>query len=309
VQPGTSFGPRHRRFSLRATTPPADSLPRSTAASLDAVLVPQGQLGPSARSWHNRRNAKRFALAQPPQTASPGISLPSLRGGGETSATTSPQPASLSPPGRTRRWLSSLTQSPVPRSPSQSAGAPLGDHPPASECAPTTRRPMHTAPADSGRGHKALSSRCATRNAGLLSKTARNSWTIPQLAQLPSILSGLSRTPGPQGTQPCQEPRVRSSSKAEHESQVFNPVVIPNRHCRETNRGQPKSGTQRRSSPTHHSRQKLGHRVPKGGRGIIPPARSIPPISPGCDRPTSLSQAIEPRAPSPEPYRAAGIRS
>jgi hypothetical protein len=188
-------------------------------------------------------------------------------------------------------------------------GRPLGDHPPASECAPTTRQPMHTAPADSGRGHKALSSRCATRNAGLLSKTARNSWTIPQLAQLPSILSGLSRTPGPQGTQPCQEPRVRSSSKAEHESQVFNPVVIPNRHCRETNRGQPKSGTQRRSSPTHHSRQKLGHRVPKGGRGIIPPARSIPPISPGCDRPTSLSQAIEPRAPSPEPYRAAGIRS
>ena len=124
MQPGTRFGPRHRRFSLRATTPPLDCLPRSTAASLDAVLVLKGQLGPSARSWHYRRNAKRFALAQPPQTASPEISIPSLRGGGETSATTSPQPASLSPPGRTRRWLSSLTQSPVPRSPSQSAGAP-----------------------------------------------------------------------------------------------------------------------------------------------------------------------------------------
>jgi hypothetical protein len=83
-------------------------------------------------------------------------------------------------------------------------GRPLGDHPPASECAPTTRQPMHTAPADSGRGHKALSSRCATRNAGLLSKTARNSWTIPQLAQLPSILSGLSRTPGPRALSPAR---------------------------------------------------------------------------------------------------------
>jgi len=131
VQPGTSFGPRHRRFSHRAATPPADSLPRSAVASLDAVLVPQASLGPSARSWHNRRNAKRFALAQPPQTASPGISIPSLRRGGETSATTSPQPASFSPPGRTRRWLSSLTQSPVPRSPSQSAGVPSAIiHPP-----------------------------------------------------------------------------------------------------------------------------------------------------------------------------------